>query len=624
MTVVHTELRDSIDLLVGNPVIQELARDWVRAAAGAGIPSFAEFGPEHRQRLAGNLMVLTPDDGAFRYAYYGPRIAEVAGFDMTGRLTRDFGGEVGDYFETKYREVLASGRPLYTVHHAEQVSAVVSWERIILPVRDADGRTVIVCYNVPLDSKAEIFDALLAASMDGIVVLQPIHGRGGVIEDFRYILVNRRAGAILNRDPESLIGGTIMTVFPQASDRLPVYREVMESSEPRQFEIESALDGTDRVFRLSAVRAGGKVVVTLSDITEMRRLLQQLERQQAELLQVNETLEQQASHLVELVESIDEAHGAAHAAARFVTDLMEAVPVPLFHWTLDGAIGRANSHYAALYGHTRESIVGKTPEDILPPHLAKLIRDSNAELMRDAGIGAETADVRQVYEAEVDFPNLGTRHVVVHRALLHGVDDEPTGIVGAVLDDTEEYTLRKELERLASTDPLTGLYNRRVFMDRLETEIARCRRSDGECAVVLLDVDHFKRVNDSFGHDIGDKVLIGLAELLTNESRDGIDAPARFGGEEFVILVPDADSAAAAAFADRLRERFVAMSFATPSGPRQCSASFGVASLARGEAVASLLKRTDEALYASKSRGRNRVTIAPLPEAALIPLRSRV
>lgn len=600
MSIAHTEFSESIDRLVANPVIAGLYREWLDAADGRQLPPFRQFAPDSRPTVAGNLMVLEPVDPALRYAYYGARIAAAAGFDMTGRLTSDFRSEVGAFFERKYREVLDSGRPLYTVHHAEHVSAVVSWERLIMPVTRDDGRKVIVCYNVPLDRKAEILDGLMDASMDGMLVMQPVRDGGGTITDFRFVMVNRRAGAILNRHPDSLIGKLLTENYPQAPARMPVYRKVMETGEPHQLEIEAELDGGPRSFRLSTVRAGDNLAVTLSDITEMRRLLDQLERQQADLQSANEALEDQGRNLVSLVEQTEQAHLEAVAARQFVADLMEAVPVPLFYWNLDGSLSRANRHYAAVYGRSAESIAGVRPEDILPPHLARYLHENNARLL-------DGRDREQVYEGDVEVPGKGRRRFVVHRALMRDPDKRPLGIAGAMLDRTDEHELRDELERLASTDPLTGLYNRRVFMERTEQAMAQFRRYGHPVSVALLDVDHFKSVNDTHGHDFGDRVLVGLARMLRESVREDLDVVARFGGEEFIVLMPETDEDGAGQLAERLRGTFAELTFEASSGPGRFTASFGVAALRRDDDVTALLRQADEALYQAKDSGRNRV-----------------
>ena len=602
MAVVHKELSDSIDQLVDNPDIVGLYRDWTNAERVGRLPAFELFEPERRPDLSGNLMVLVSDGETLQYAHYGRRIALATGFDMTGRRTLDYGGDL-EAFEPKYRAVLESGRPLYGVGGASQISAVVSWERLILPVERTDGAAVIVCYSVPHVRKAEILDGLMDASMGGIVVMEPVVGSGQTVVDFRYLMVNRRAGVMLARDPDTLIGGLAGEVFPEAAARIPVYRRIMEDGKPRQFELETRLDDEERVFRLSAVRAGDKLVVTLSDITELRRMMDRLEQQQTELQYVNDTLQEQGANLVSLIETTEQARADALDAERFVADLMEAVPIPIFHWKLDGSLHRCNRHYAAIYGSSPADMHGKRPEDLLPSPVAGFLREQNARLLSGQ-------DTHQTYEGSVDTAVDGRRDFVVHRALMRDPTGQPTGIAGAMLDVTDEHVLRGELELLATTDPLTGLLNRRAFMRRLEEERSRYLRYGRAGSTILIDIDHFKRVNDTLGHDAGDRVLVGVASLLRESSRDGVDAAARYGGEEFAILLPDTTLEGSAQMAERVRRRLETLAFDTPFGPYRCTASFGVAAFEPADDVGTLLKRADEALYRSKEAGRNRVTVA--------------
>lgn len=169
-----------------------------------------------------------------------------------------------------------------------------------------------------------------------------------------------------------------------------------------------------------------------------------------------------------------------------------------------------------------------------------------------------------------------------------------------------------KLQRLALTDGLTGLYNRRAFHDRLQEEIERARRHSHPLSLLLIDVDHFKQVNDLFGHPTGDKVLQRVAHILEINGRE-YDFVARFGGEEFVIILPKTDETMAIAIAERLRTRISAV----PFPERQITVSVGIATLAlhqipeEGSQEGTLLvKAADVALYQSKQQGRNRVTHA--------------
>jgi two-component system, cell cycle response regulator len=167
----------------------------------------------------------------------------------------------------------------------------------------------------------------------------------------------------------------------------------------------------------------------------------------------------------------------------------------------------------------------------------------------------------------------------------------------------------RRLEALATTDPLTRVLNRRALLDRLNTEVDRARRYESSLTLLLLDLDHFKQINDTAGHLAGDTVLRQIGELLEEAIRK-VDIVARYGGEEFVVLLPETVSDGAVAFAERLRERIAAQSFDVGAGRAvNLTVSIGIATFP-SPLVAStedLFARADEALYRAKSAGRNQV-----------------
>jgi len=182
--------------------------------------------------------------------------------------------------------------------------------------------------------------------------------------------------------------------------------------------------------------------------------------------------------------------------------------------------------------------------------------------------------------------------------------------------------LEKQLAQLSELDPLTGLPNRRGFFARALPAMATARRNGGVCSVMMLDLDRFKSINDNFGHPAGDAVLRGVALAIAQAVR-GADVPGRLGGEEFVLLLPGDDLAAAAVVAERLRE-VVAAGVAHPAGAEsRVTFSAGVASLNPGGGESSLeaaLAAADRALYAAKAEGRNRVVMADRLPAAATPV----
>ncbi len=164
---------------------------------------------------------------------------------------------------------------------------------------------------------------------------------------------------------------------------------------------------------------------------------------------------------------------------------------------------------------------------------------------------------------------------------------------------------------LALTDPLTGLYNRRYMETHIETLAERARQSHRPFSLVMLDIDHFKPVNDTYGHDAGDEVLREFALRIQHNLR-GIDLACRFGGEEFVIVMPDADIATAQAVGERLRAYVAAAPFLVSNGETRLDVtiSVGVSTRLDGDRPEMILKRADEALYRAKRSGRNRVVTA--------------
>ena len=188
-----------------------------------------------------------------------------------------------------------------------------------------------------------------------------------------------------------------------------------------------------------------------------------------------------------------------------------------------------------------------------------------------------------------------------------------------------------QLRQLATTDGLTGLYNRRCFDERLVRDWALTQRSRRPLALMLLDVDHFKRYNDTYGHPAGDQVLVRVAQALRSQARRPGDFVARYGGEEFVLLLPETDARGAAEVARALLGAVTALALPHAHGVgSMVSASIGVACLEGGgdaagakragpfaplQDMARFLERADEALYASKQAGRARFTLALWPQA---------
>ncbi len=174
--------------------------------------------------------------------------------------------------------------------------------------------------------------------------------------------------------------------------------------------------------------------------------------------------------------------------------------------------------------------------------------------------------------------------------------------------------LVQESQRRAATDSLTGLQNRRAFSEAMEREIARTDRYGHALSLVLFDIDHFKKINDQFGHNAGDRVLTAIGALLRTGQLRQTDIGARWGGEEFIVAYLSTPTDGAQIAAERLREAVSLLVVADEHGVRiPVTASFGIASSDGSEPLSALVHRADVAMYRSKAAGRNRVTVAEAP-----------
>jgi diguanylate cyclase (GGDEF)-like protein len=234
---------------------------------------------------------------------------------------------------------------------------------------------------------------------------------------------------------------------------------------------------------------------------------------------------------------------------------------------------------------------------------------------RFLAIISDTAWLRTEFDFRIVKATGEVRHLFIR---IHRTADREGKRVrdfGVVLDITERKRLEDNLRALASTDALTGVPNRRTFESVGRREMERARRYAKPFVVLALDIDFFKKVNDTHGHDIGDAVLKEVARICAAQLR-GTDVFARMGGEEFAALLPETDLKPAAGLAERLRQAIALQPIFTPKGPLVVTISVGVAQHGpQDTGLDQVMKRADEALYAAKRNGRNRIELAPLPQS---------
>lgn len=314
-------------------------------------------------------------------------------------------------------------------------------------------------------------------------------------------------------------------------------------------------------------------------------------------LRAERTLGQYRDHVDELTR-VEQALRRSSENLRIV---LGAAPVALVLTRLqDKHVVLANERCAALFEVPLEEVVGQRTSDF---YATPAERDQIIDRLAKRG-QLDSVLVRLKKRS-------GTEFWAEISARIVELDGQLCSLVG-IFDVTAQKALEEQLRALATQDFLTGTANRRHFVEVAQRERERARRSGAALSLCMLDVDHFKNVNDEHGHVVGDQVLTGIAQGAASALRSS-DILGRLGGEEFALLLPDTDLAGAVRVAERVREAIAARELQVEPNEQGVSAvvrvtvSLGVAELRSNEPFESLLKRADRALYAAKDLGRNRV-----------------
>ncbi|MBS0344872.1 MAG: EAL domain-containing protein [Proteobacteria bacterium] len=309
------------------------------------------------------------------------------------------------------------------------------------------------------------------------------------------------------------------------------------------------------------------------------------------------------------------ARGTAERTAReqlhFIGQLIEAIPSPLFFKDEHARYLGCNKAFEAFLGKPREELIGRSVFDISPPELAARYHEADQALFDHPGV--------QTYEALVSSADGQNRDVIFNKATYFKSDGSLGGLVGVITDITD----RKQTEALiwmqANYDPLTGLPNRRLLNDRLAELMKQSHRTHDCVAVMFIDLDRFKEVNDTLGHEAGDRLLVEAARRIVSAVRES-DTVARQGGDEFTVLLPGlADEAPIERIAEDIIEA-LAQPFQLGHDIAYVSASVGITLFPKdAETPANILKNADQAMYHAKDEGRNRFSyFSPrMQEAAL-------
>ncbi len=408
-----------------------------------------------------------------------------------------------------------------------------------------------------------LFEALVSHSQNII---------GAKDLDGRYIYVNVSYSATFGVPCESFLGKTDDELFPpdiashlRAADRRARYSQsslVLEEVVPVQGELRTYLSVKFPILdQQGAVYATGLIA---TDISRWRRAEDKLRR--------SEELFRQA---------------------------FDKATIGMCLVSLDGVLLRVNPQMCWTLGYDKDELEGRPASDFVHP------QDSHSDpaYVRHDGDGA---GAWSEFERHYRHKNGTSVWCRVSSSLVRGALGEPLYYISHVNDITASRHMEQELKRLASTDPLTGIANRRPFLEALEQALQRMRRCPCPVCCVMVDLDHFKHINDQFGHLAGDQVLQTFTHLCLSRLRS-TDLIGRLGGEEFGILMPDTDIEGARQLAEELRKIIEETPIQVEGHRITLTISLGITECRTDDSGPdAVLSRTDQALYLAKSAGRNR------------------
>jgi diguanylate cyclase (GGDEF)-like protein/PAS domain S-box-containing protein len=346
--------------------------------------------------------------------------------------------------------------------------------------------------------------------------------------------------------------------------------------------------------------AGALMLIAFGIIRPLRNrltlLFSTLQSQHNDMRQEKDRAEHLALALEKKTQELDAALAQAEALRTHEAAVIDAIPVPVFMKDISGKYRRVNPAFSQATGYPLEEMLGRDAHDVAAPEIAKRIVHEDITLLRQGG-KLESQDYL------VQTPH-DMRNFTISKAPIYDQDGNIEGIVGIMIDITQRKKLEAELTKLAATDCLTGLDNRRAFLKKLEQAAQQWRENQTPWALVMLDLDHFKRVNDQHGHSAGDDVLKLFAQTLQG-TLDNLGSVGRLGGEEFAFFLPNTSMEQAAVLTQTLRQRFAERiaHYALESG--QVTFSAGVTQ--GQDCVTTALNQADALLYLAKHKGRDRV-----------------
>jgi diguanylate cyclase (GGDEF)-like protein/PAS domain S-box-containing protein len=280
-------------------------------------------------------------------------------------------------------------------------------------------------------------------------------------------------------------------------------------------------------------------------------------------------------------------------------DALDHLPTPIYLKDVGGRYIGCNKAFSRFAGTDRNGVIGRTLADLLPHDTAEAHRESDLQVMRSGGVLS--------VETDVCLTDTGMRHILLHKACIATPNGGVRGIAGVMIDITERKELEARLTSAAERDPLTNAFNRRKFFQVAASAIDQVPKIGAQFAVAVIDIDHFKSINDELGHGEGDVMLCSIVDTLRSHEDAGVIV-ARAGGEEFFAFFCAENAQRAEQILEQMRADIALYCQVTTGIGAAGTISIGLADFdPQHETVDQALRRADLALYRAKRGGRNRL-----------------